>query len=334
MQNPPFPIDHPRVRSGRPGYVTAMAYGDFSGDGHADVFYAPQDESSGSLAAELYTGNGSGEFVRDAGFAGGSPPGRRNARKALPGDYNGDGRIDVLVLGPGDAPYTLLSTGSGHVRGGGLDRYVGEGQYTGAAADLDADGDLDVFLSDPPVLLLNDGEGRFSQSLRPVRLGGFVLASELVDVDVDGYLDLLVGGHEQDGDRTQILWGDSTGVFDAANGTLLPAVESYGVVLDIDVADTDGDGDKDLVITRTGDGTSRGFHEGYYVQLVEQAGDRHFTDATTESLAGNEDAGAEGISWIRIYDADDDGDLDIVADDYWAWNLIWRNDGAGRFQRN
>ena len=333
LQNPPFPIEHRRMRTGRPGWVVAMAYGDFSGDGHADIFYAPQDGSSGSLPAELYVGDGSGAFARDAGFAGGSPPSRRNARKVLPGDYNRDGRIDVLVLGPDDAPYTLLSTGSGYVRGETLEEYVGASQYAGAAADLDADGDLDVFLAGPPVLLINDGAGRFRRSFRPVKLDGFVLASELVDVDADGYVDLLVGGHEQDGGLTQILWGDSTGVFDSANGTVLQAVPGYGVVLDIDAADTDGDGDRDLLILRTGDGTSRGFYDGYYVQLLEQARDRRFTDATAESITGNEDGAAPSVRWLRIYDVDDDGDPDIVVDDYSTYGLILRNDGAGRFQR-
>ena len=334
LQSPRFPIDHPTVRSGRPGYAVAMTYGDFNGDGHEDVFYAPQDGSSRSLAAELYAGDGTGEFVLQAGFAGGTPPSRSNARKALPGDYNGDGRVDVLVVGPGDVPYTLLSTGNGYVRGGGLEAYATESQYTAAAADVDADGDLDVFLSGRRVVLLNAGDGRFVQGLERVDLDGFVLASEFVDVDADGYVDLLVGGHEQDGGLTQILWGDSTGVYDSAKGTVLPAVESYGVVLDIDVADTDGDGDKDLVLTRTGDGTSQGFYRGYHIQLIENAGDRRFTDATAESVFRNRDAEAASISWIRLYDVDDDGDVDVVADDYSTQNLIWRNDGAGTFHRN
>lgn len=332
LQNPPFPTDHATVRSGRPGHAVAMTYGDFNGDGHADIFYAPQDRSSGSLPAELYVGDGSGEFLLRTGFVGGSPPSRSNARKALPGDFNGDRRVDVLVVGPGDVPYVLLSTGNGYVPGSTLEDYATESQYTAAAADVDADGDLDVFLSGRRVLLLNAGDGRFVQGLQRVELDGFVLASELVDVDADGYVDLLVGGHEQDGGLTQILWGDSTGVYDSAKGTVLPAVEGYGVVLDIDVGDTDGDGDQELVLTRTGDGTSRGFYRGYYVQLVEQAGGRHFTDATAESVSLHDDDAAASISWIRLYDADGDGDVDIVADDYATWNLVWKNDGAGRFQ--
>ena len=87
------------------------------------------------------------------------------------------------------------------------------------------------------------------------------------------------------------------------------------------------------MILRTGDGTSRGFYDGYYVQLLEQARDRRFTDATAESISGNEDGSAPSVRWLRIYDVDDDGEPDIVVDDYSTRNLIWRNDGAGRFQR-
>ncbi|WP_419949461.1 Ig-like domain-containing protein [Candidatus Palauibacter sp.] len=118
---------------------------------------------------------------------------------------------------------------------------------------------------------------------------------------------------------------DSTG--------LVRAVTRGTATITARTGDTDGDGDRDLVILRTGDGTSRGFYEGYYVQLLEQAGDRRFTDATAASIAGNEDGAAPSVRWLRIYDVDDDGDLDIVADDYSTYGLAWRNDGAGRFRR-
>lgn len=78
----------------------------------------------------------------------------------------------------------------------------------------------------------NSGDGRFVHSLGRIELDGFVLASEFVAIDVDGYVDLLVGGHEQDGSLTHVLWGDSTGVYNSGKGTALPAVGSYGVVLD------------------------------------------------------------------------------------------------------
>ena len=298
-----------------------------------DVFYAPQDGSSGSFAAELYTGDGSGVFDRDAGFAGGSPPSRsRTPARPCPETTTGTDASTCSSWALTTRRTRCSRRASGYVRGETLEEYAGAAQYAGAAADLDSDGDLDLFLSDPRVLLINDGAGRFRRSFRPVKLDGFVLASEFVDVDADGYVDLLVGGHEQDSGLTQILWGDSTGVFDSANATVLPAVPGYGVVLDIDASDTDGDGDRDLVILRTGDGTSRGFYDGYYVQLLEQADDRRFTDATAESISGNEDGSAPSVRWLRIYDADDDGDADIVADDYSTYGLIWRNDGNGSFQ--
>ena len=107
-----------------------------------------------------------------------------------------------------------------------------------------------------------------------------------MDVDRDGYVDILAGGHEQDGFRTQVLWGDESGVYRAGGATLLPEVPGNGVVVDIDVADTDGDGDRDIVVNRTGDRSGAGFYRGYYVQLLAQTGPRSFMDLTTDSVRG------------------------------------------------
>ena len=161
-----------------------------------------------------------------------------------------------------------------------------------------------------------------------------MIEAEFVDVDSDGYVDLLIGGHEQDEEPTQIIWGDSSAVYSKSRGTVLPAVAGHGVVLDIDVADTDGDGDKDIVVTRTGDETGIGFYSGYYVQLVENVGGRTFSDATATLLAGNRDDRANSLRGMRLYDFDGDSDVDLVIDDYGWRDLIWKNDGAGRFRRN
>lgn len=335
LQYPPFSIDHSSVRAGRAGWVDAWAYGDFDADGHFDIYYAPTDGSARALPAELYLNDGTGSFSIASGFTSGSPPSLITAMKALPGDYNGDGRIDVFVTGnanwASEAPYVLLSTANGYVQGGGLDRYRG---YIGASADVDADGDLDVFLMDPPLFLLNDGSGSFQRSsIIPGGIPGFVLSAELVDVDRDGYVDILVGGHEHDGSATRIIWGGDARRYRISGRTDLPSVAGFGVVLDIDVGDTDGDGDKDIVVTRTGDGTATGFYQGYYLQLIENSGNRAFRDVTTSLLSGHRHDRANSIRWVRLQDVDGDGDLDMEVDDYQRRDLLWRNDGAGSFQR-
>ena len=344
-------VDQHRIRSqGRRGDGAAVAYADFNGDGHVDIFYAPSEgwQLEPTVPAELYLNDGTGCFTLDTSFLGANPPGRLAPRKALSGDFNGDGRMDVFVLDhgydkppfPGAAPYVILSSEDGYVLGSGLETFVGF-QHGGASGDVDDDGDIDVFVThlnttDGPFFLINDGAGSFA--LNTDRVEGLaqmaLFTAELVDVDGDAYLDLLVGGHEHEiyGNDlpTQILWGDSTGTYSTGRATVLPAVIGHGVVVDIDVSDTDGDGDRDIVINRTGDERSSSY-QGYYVQLVEQVAARRFEDRTAQLFSGNEDPDADWIVWIRICDCDVDGDVDIVVDNA-ARNLIWKNDGTGKFR--
>ena len=329
--------------------LIAVAYADFNEDGHIDVFYAPLDGTPHATPAELYLNDGTGCFSLDTSFFNGNPPGQVHPRKALPGDFNGDGRMDVFVLGhgydfppfPGEAPYVILSSPNGYVLGDGLDTFIGF-HHGGASADIDADGDIDVFVTNsspgPPFFLINDGNGSFTQDTAGIE--GFAreqfYTAELVDVDGDDFLDLLAAGHEYDPSAggnfpTQILWGDSTGVFSTTKATILPSVAGRGIVVDLDVSDTDGDSDKDIVINRTGDPSVNAWYRGYYVQLVEQVGARRFEDKTAQLLFENEDADADWIVWIRMCDCNGDGHVDIVVDNA-ARNLIWENDGTGTFR--
>ena len=345
-------VDHEGIRpEGQRGGFAAVAYADFNEDGHIDIFYAPSDGwQHNTFPAELYLNDGAGCFSLDANFFNGNPPRRLAPRKALPGDFNGDGRMDVCVLChgydqppfPGEASYVILSSANGYVLGSGLDTFIGF-QHGGASGDIDADGDIDVFVThlnsnQAPFFLINDGSGSFTMDTdRTEGLAHKALfTAELVDVDGDDFLDLLVGGHEYNPEGgifpTQILWGDSTGVFSTTKATSLPGVVGHGVVPDIDVSDTDGDGDKDIVINRTGSGDeNHRFYQGYYLQLVEQVGVRRFEDKTAQLLFKNEDINADWITWIRMCDCNNDGHVDIVVDNA-ARNLIWENDGTGTFR--
>ena len=325
------------------GFALAVAYGDFDQDGDLDVFRATASGTQNPTPVERYLNNGRGEFSLDTTWFGGTPPGLIHPRKALSGDFNGDGKLDVFILGhgydkppfPGEAPVLILSSPGGEVVAPGLNNLIGF-HHGGAAADIDADGDLDVFVSSA-FFLINNGQGQFTVDttrLASDLVGRQLYSAELVDVDKDGYVDLLVGGHEQDGMSTYICWGDSTGFYSAAKATKIAAVPNEGVVLDFDAEDIDGDGDRDLVVTRTGDGKGTlGFYQGYYLQILENVGDRQFTDQTAQKIVAGSNSSAAWFPWIRLHDQNGDGHLDIVVTNR-TRNLVWYFDTlSGQFKR-
>lgn len=57
-------------------------------------------------------------------------------------------------------------------------------------------------------LLVNDGAGNFTVTRRGIpRLRQGYYTSEVIDLDDDGYCDLIVGGHEHERASTRIYWG-------------------------------------------------------------------------------------------------------------------------------
>ncbi|WP_162897473.1 FG-GAP repeat domain-containing protein, partial [Raoultella ornithinolytica] len=145
----------------------------------------------GGNVLSILLGNGNGTFQ--------VIPGRVVATavaSVLPGDLNGDGKSDVVLLGFPGSVFVLIGRGDGT-----FDNpvsYAASAEVVNATlADLNSDGKLDVAVTSrlPDVLtvLLGRGDGTFQTGIKTSLLTS---PSDLIshDFDSDGKLDLVVLG--------------------------------------------------------------------------------------------------------------------------------------------
>jgi len=318
----------------------AIAYIDANGDGLTDVFMATGEfQLQGEVDCILAINDGVGGFTASTAEFGDNMPPATHARKSVVNDFNNDGLDDIFVFDhgydsdpfPGNNPKLIIQNSKGSFSWSKLTDQTGF-HHGGASADIDNDGDIDVFVGGfDPFFYLNDGSAKFTMATdRFDKSISKVFTAELIDVDKDGFVDLLVGAHEQDGDNTSIYWGSNSGAYTKNLRTVLPFFSNYGTVLDFDAEDFDSDGDRDLVINRTGGGNSN-FYVGRRVQLLLNDGDRGFSDATNQIDNPGTDTDT-WFPWIRAQDTDDDGDIDFFPDNS-AFAFQYINDGLGNFTK-
>ena len=234
------------IGAGLPGtYNSALAWGDFDGDGDLDLALSG-DDSNGGRIARVYR-NTAGTF---ADIGAGLPEANQSALAW--GDFDGDGDLDLALSGGRITRVYRNTAGTFADIGAGL-----PGVSAGALAwgDYDNDGDLDLAVSGD----LNGGIGgdRITRVYRNTA-GAFADAGvglpgtdrgALVwgDYDNDGDLDLAVSG-DTGGDRITRVYRNTAGAFtDAAVG--LPGAVNSALAW----GDFDGDGDLDLVLSGNGD---------------------------------------------------------------------------------
>jgi hypothetical protein len=248
------------------------------------------------------------------GFAGG--------RQLLIADYNNDKVLDIYIADHGvgkpdgyrDSYYlsqpngTWLESSNTHLSHDNFKVY----DHGAATGDIDNDGDMDVVITEINTwknktafwCLMNDGTG----FLKKRKCGGaFAFGLELADMDGDGDLDALVGGHELEyldnaiPGITGIVWNDGKGNF--SQKTKLPMYKKkYSGIPEISASDLDNDGDLDIVISRVGEN-----YVGTAIQIVENLGNKKFKDYGIIPLVS-----ADGwIDNIRFRDLDKDGDIDL-----------------------
>jgi uncharacterized protein (TIGR02145 family) len=226
-----------------------------------------------------------------------------------PGDLDGDGDADLVVLDFLGPSHVLMNDGSGHFTDSGQ-LLGGEGGHGAALGDLDGDGDLDLFFvhnGDTDRTFLNDGSGTLSDSGQ--RLGGeeeWGTNVTLGDLDGDGDLDAYVTVYQSSGR----LWiNDGSGGFTDSGRSL------EGNPTSVAFGDLDDDGDLDAIATYSGFADRVWLNDGAGV-LVD-SGQR----------LGPEDAWGH----VVLGDIDGDGDVDAAVTNPEVGNEVWVNDGAGRF---
>ena len=325
--------------------VYGAGYADFNRDGLVDAVVAPVDFGGGGAREpiRIMINNGDGSFTDQAGSLLSTPqPGVVHARETLVGDYNGDGWPDIFIAGhgydqppfPGEHLQLFLSNGDGTLRyDTQFDAQVGF-NHGAASADVDGDGDMDILVAQQhhPHILVNDGAGHFTRddARLPAELEWQnVFTCELADVDRDGHIDVILGGHEFENAPTTIYWGSTSGSFSAQSKSVLPADATRAIVLAYAIEDIDGDGDRDMVVSRTG---QEPFYSGRFLQVLVQTAPRQFADESGARMS--QDTSQGWIDYIRLQDVNGDGALDILhdeANEIYNSQYAWANDGHGVF---
>ncbi len=205
-----------------------------------------------------------------------------------------------------------------------------------AVADVDADGDLDLFvtrLDAPDILFLNRGDGTFEAAGPPAGFAAYDLQSNgaaFGDIDNDGDSDLFITVVGEQGDptnnRNYLFINDGAGAFsESAVGRGAASAGSPRRTFGVGFGDYDGDGFLDAHVTEwlpVQPSNARLLHN----EGLQNPG--HFSDET--SAAGVSQNLVDGFA-SSFTDLDGDGWPDlVVAADFGSSRLYW-NDGDGSF---
>jgi len=173
--------------------VSAMALGDFNGDGKLDI--ALIDGNASGLFILLGNGDGTFQFTSPAPTVG--------ADSMLTADVNGDGKLD-LVIDDGYEVAVLIGNGDGTFQSAVEYSTGGNNTIGVVAGDFNADGKLDLATGSPNsstvAILLGNGDGTFqAPSTFPTEAPGCVagdfcnpMALAVGDFNDDGKTDLAV----------------------------------------------------------------------------------------------------------------------------------------------
>lgn len=283
---------------------TALAAGDFDGDGRLDL--AASSARQASVA--LMKGQPNGRFAAPRAFAVGENP-----RNLIGEDFDQDGVID-LASANFEAGTVSVLLGQ---RGGGLlelpEVTVGTWPFDLAAADFDNDGLPDIAVvnaGDATLSVLHNEQQAFVQNL-VLETGLWPSAVLSRDFNRDGNADLAVANFFSN--SVSVYLGNGDGTFGPRSDV---AVGAEPVALA--AGDLDDDGRLDLLVANAGQDT---------VSLLANLGAGQFAVEATQPVGQR--------PWgVALHDLDGDGRLDLVVSTTGSGGLsAWLASGDFAFDR-
>ena len=235
----------------------SVAFADVDGDNDNDLlitghyYYTTPFSTSLHKVAKLYANDGSGNFVEVTG----TPFEPISFSSIDFADIDGDNDLDLILTG------TNIS-GSGEAKlytNDGLGNFtevigtpfIGVRYGAVAFADIDNDGDEDLFISGSmggtnyaSKVYTNDGLGNFTEVIGTSFIGVSKGSVTFTDVDNDNDLDLLIAGKTLDSTKTRLYTNDGLGNFTELSNMPFDGIEDGGIAS----ADIDGDNDQDIMI--------------------------------------------------------------------------------------
>ncbi|HTJ83649.1 MAG TPA: VCBS repeat-containing protein [Polyangiaceae bacterium] len=213
----------------------------------------------------------------------------------------------------------------------------GAGCWTNYArvTDYDGDGDLDLVAvnsqgffappssAQPLVFYKNDGAGNFTLSSADFgNFSGAVRQVAFGDFDGDGDLDVYVPAAAAYQPDAIFIKGPSGFTDEAASRLPAGASSDAGFAR---AGDFDDDGDLDLLV---GDGYSNSGAVPAHLYLNDGTG--KFTEAASGTIPTAKNGGVNPDD-VDLTDVDGDFDVDIYINLHNGQNLLWKNDGTGKF---
>ncbi len=305
-------VDVPNVRS--------LKTADLDGDGDVDILLTSFYENKVIWYENL---NGNGNFGPQKIIL----ADRNEPTSVYAADLDNDGDLDIVSTSGFSRTVGWQENIDGNGNFGALqtiDTNV-EGALGLNVADIDNDGDMDVFVADMVGNTIAfyenlDGLGTFSAEQIISNKVNMPFSTSISDVDNDGYLDVLCVSLKD----AKITWyknTDGLGNFGAQN----IIHEDIDNLENIIAADIDGDGDMDIISASH----NPYVHSNSIIAWFENLdGHGNFEKPKAIDYPG-------GAKFVRATDVDGDGDLDIIVGTFSSSSkvIIWYEnlDGNGNF---